>query len=197
MRQKTCPACKTKFTPARPLQVACGWECAIQHTANLKAKRERKEKREAKARLKSRADFTREAQAAFNRWIRHRDADQPCISCGRHHQGQYHAGHFRTTKAAGRLSATEEIHDRRPEGDQGRIHQPAEADQAGFGRLRPCYAGRGLGDGFEAEQFPQTGVHFGFTCLPILPRSKRGMHQSCRLCLCEAGSFTGGANLTV
>lgn len=23
-----------------------------------------------------------------------RDADKPCISCGRHHQGQWHAGHY-------------------------------------------------------------------------------------------------------
>ena len=32
-----------------------------------------------------------------------RDKDEPCISCGRHHQGQYHAGHFRTTAAAPQL----------------------------------------------------------------------------------------------
>ena len=40
-----------------------------------------------------------EAQAAFNKWIRLRDAHLPCISCGRHHQGQYHAGHYRTVGA--------------------------------------------------------------------------------------------------
>lgn len=38
----------------------------------------------------------REAQKAFNAFIRMRDKDDPCISCGRHHQGQYHAGHFKT-----------------------------------------------------------------------------------------------------
>lgn len=103
MRPKTCPVCKTKFTPAKPLQAVCDWPCAIQHAAKLKAKRERKETKEAKARLKTRQDWMREAQAAFNRWIRHRDAGQPCISCGRHHQGQYHAGHYRGTKAAPEL----------------------------------------------------------------------------------------------
>ena len=36
-----------------------------------------------------------EAQAAFNAWIRHRDDKLPCISCQRHHTGQYHAGHYR------------------------------------------------------------------------------------------------------
>jgi len=35
----------------------------------------------------------------FNRFIRLRDADQPCISCQRFHSGQYHAGHYRTVGA--------------------------------------------------------------------------------------------------
>ena len=41
----------------------------------------------------------REAQIAFNKFIRLRDAGQPCISCGRYHQGQWHAGHYRTVGA--------------------------------------------------------------------------------------------------
>ncbi|HDL2201950.1 TPA: recombination protein NinG, partial [Mannheimia haemolytica] len=32
----------------------------------------------------------------FNKFIRLRDKDLPCISCGRHHQGQWHAGHYKT-----------------------------------------------------------------------------------------------------
>lgn len=43
--------------------------------------------------------FTQKAQQAFNQYIRTRDADSPCISCGRHHTGQYHAGHYLTTGA--------------------------------------------------------------------------------------------------
>ena len=34
-------------------------------------------------------------QAALNKLIREvRDAGKPCISCGRYHQGQNHAGHY-------------------------------------------------------------------------------------------------------
>lgn len=33
------------------------------------------------------------------RQLTHGDRHLPCISCGRHHDGQYHAGHFRTTGA--------------------------------------------------------------------------------------------------
>lgn len=41
----------------------------------------------------------KEAQKAFNAYIRKRDEKEPCISCQRHHEGQYHAGHFKTTAA--------------------------------------------------------------------------------------------------
>jgi hypothetical protein len=39
------------------------------------------------------------AQQSFNFFIRKRDKDLPCISCGRYHQGQWHAGHYLTTGA--------------------------------------------------------------------------------------------------
>ena len=38
----------------------------------------------------------REAQKAFNAYIRELDKLEPCISCQRHHEGQYHAGHYKT-----------------------------------------------------------------------------------------------------
>jgi len=78
----------------------CDVDCMAAHgmqkAKEAKAKRERKKTRAAKERLKTLSDHAREAQQAFNAWIRERDACLPCISCGRHHQGQYHAGHYRT-----------------------------------------------------------------------------------------------------
>jgi len=35
-------------------------------------------------------------QTEFNKYIRNRDSKDPCISCNRHHKGQYHAGHYKT-----------------------------------------------------------------------------------------------------
>lgn len=100
MRAKTCRACGNKFEPMKSTQVICySLPCAITHTQNLKAKRERKETKERKAKLKTRRDWLREAQAAFNRYIRTRDMGRPCISCGRHHTGQIHAGHYLSTGA--------------------------------------------------------------------------------------------------
>ena len=70
--------------------------------ARLKAKAG-KEKREAdkatRERLKSRGDWIKEAQTEFNKFIRLRDINEPCISCQKHHSGQYHAGHYLTTSA--------------------------------------------------------------------------------------------------
>ena len=98
--------CGASFTPRNSLQVACSPMCAIHKTAHDKAKKAAKEAseqrmahREAKEKVKTRGDWTKEAQAAFNAFIRARDAHLPCVSCGRHHQGQYHAGHYRTVGA--------------------------------------------------------------------------------------------------
>ena len=66
-------------------------------------KQERKELREAKQRIKTRAEWLKEAQSEVNRYVRLRDKDLPCISCGRFHNGQYHAGHYRTVGSAPEL----------------------------------------------------------------------------------------------
>jgi len=55
---------------------------------------EKKEHKRQKDAIKSRSDWLKEAQAAFNAYIRLRDRVEPCVCCDRHHQGQYHAGHY-------------------------------------------------------------------------------------------------------
>ena len=104
-RPKTCknPACGEKFVAQRLGQAVCSPKCglAIKDVNQDKARKAiaevgRKELRAAKERVKPKGQYMREAQAAFNAWIRARDAAQPCISCGRHHEGKYDAGHYRT-----------------------------------------------------------------------------------------------------
>lgn len=111
-RPKKCknPACGASFPPRRLGQAVCSPACglAIAPANRDKARkaidqRERREIQVRKEKLKSRGDYVREAQQAFNAWVRLRDADQPCISCGRHHQGKYDAGHYRTTAACPEL----------------------------------------------------------------------------------------------
>ncbi len=105
-RKKTCKACREAFVPERSLQSVCSPKCGLALVVASREKdrksfqqRERREIRVRKEQLKSRAEHLREAQAAFNEWVRLRDADLPCISCGRFHDGQYHAGHYRTVGA--------------------------------------------------------------------------------------------------
>ena len=100
---KKCRHCKEKFEPFNSTQVACSAPCALvlgKKAAEKKAKQKQKQKRQwirkQKERLKSRGDHLKEAQQAFNAFIRERDRDQPCISCGTFNAGQYHAGHYRT-----------------------------------------------------------------------------------------------------
>ena len=107
LKEKKCKGCGDKFMPMRPLQSVCSPMCAVKLAQTLRMKQERKELREAKQRIKSRAEWLKEAQSEFNKYIRLRDADQPCISCQRFHSGQYHAGHYRTVGSAPELRFNE------------------------------------------------------------------------------------------
>ena len=101
LKQKTCKSCRQKFVPSRPMQSACSPACAIAIAARKREKQaqqtaaeKRRETRQQLERIKTRAQWLKEAQTAFNAYIRARDAMRPCVSCGRHHNGQYHAGHY-------------------------------------------------------------------------------------------------------
>ena len=102
---KRCKVCRQPFEPRPPRALVCSEDCAGAFAVSKRLKEERraekaaqalerKDKKARKERLKSRSELAREAQQAFNQWVRLRDADKPCISCGRHHEGQYHAGHY-------------------------------------------------------------------------------------------------------
>jgi 5-methylcytosine-specific restriction endonuclease McrA len=104
VKQKTCKSCGGKFRPSfNSTQVVCSPKCALAHAPANQQKarkaidqRERREIKVRKEKLKSRADHLKEAQVVVNQYIRLRDADLPCVSCGRFHDGQWHAGHFRS-----------------------------------------------------------------------------------------------------
>ena len=107
-RPKKCknPACGEKFVAQRLGQAVCSPKCglAIKHVNQEKARKSldqvgRADIKVRKEKLKARADHAKDTQQAFNEWVRLRDADLPCVSCGRHHDGQYHAGHYRTVAA--------------------------------------------------------------------------------------------------
>lgn len=103
VKLKTCKICGSEFRPQQTTQRVCGIRCAIELAEANTAKKLRKQTREAKARLKSRQEWLAEAQQSCNQYIRARDEGLPCVSCGRQHNGQHHASHYRSVGACSSL----------------------------------------------------------------------------------------------
>lgn len=113
-KQKKCCICKTMFKPMNSMQKVCGTLCALDLVSKNKvrdaAKREQEERAKTRVQreaMKSRQQWMREAQSAFNAFIRERDADQPCICCGRAttkvsglNSHGWDAGHYRSVGSA-------------------------------------------------------------------------------------------------
>jgi len=110
-KPKKCKACPKKFIPAKPMQSVCDWKCAEVHAKNLRVKREaseakrvRKETREKKEASRPLSKWLKIVERYCNQYVKLRDFDQPCISCGTTNPSiKYDAGHYRTVKAAPQL----------------------------------------------------------------------------------------------
>lgn len=78
------------------LHAFCSYEHATKWAISQKEKAFKAETAVMKKAIadKDRPLWIKKAQKACNEYIRERDKHLPCISCGRHHNGQYHAGHF-------------------------------------------------------------------------------------------------------
>jgi hypothetical protein len=57
-------------------------------------KENKKKKAETKEKLKTKSQHLKELQVIFNKYIRLRDADEPCISCRTKANVKYDAGHY-------------------------------------------------------------------------------------------------------
>jgi hypothetical protein len=96
-----CKQCKGEYVKFQSTQKVCSNKCALALAKSVVAKIKDKEHNKRKRKLKD-EDKTlqlKKTQAIFNRYIRTRDKQLPCISCNRHHSGQYHAGHYKTVGA--------------------------------------------------------------------------------------------------
>lgn len=108
MKPKVCKVCGSGFIPLRAMASVCSPMCALKKVRADKAqgKRELRARKEA---IKTLPELHKEAQAIFNQWVRARDHDKPCISCGKPppdlsalHAGR-DAGHYRSIGAAKHL----------------------------------------------------------------------------------------------
>ncbi|MBD2811897.1 recombination protein NinG [Xenorhabdus sp. Vera] len=129
-RKRKCKECGEQYEPERQLQNTCSIQCAITKGKKLEQKkreeleRRRKKDNEIKQKLardklkarklavKPRSYWIQQAQQAVNAYIRERDCDLPCVSCGTFISAQWDAGHYRTTAAAPQLRF-----------DEGNIHK--------------------------------------------------------------------------
>lgn len=113
-KPRKCRVCKADFQPSKPLQNVCGPECAIKQAKAKRTKAERiagiADRKVIKAKLdklKTARDWTKEAQIAWNFYVRMRDYGKPCASCGampeQKYGGTMDCSHFRSVGAAPHL----------------------------------------------------------------------------------------------
>jgi len=127
--RRKCAHCREWFHPSRDGQVVCSFECASaigkEQTAKAReaakqkeAQRQRAEEKAGRQRrkakresFKTKAQWDKEAQSAFNRYIRIRDEGKECVSCGNPLIGKSNyltgsaidASHYRSRGAASHL----------------------------------------------------------------------------------------------
>lgn len=115
-KTRKCAACRSEFRTFSTLVKWCSPDCgtavALAKLAKGKAQAEKIQRQADRARreaLKTRSDYLKEAQVAFNAFIRERDKDKPCICCGRTSEKDYltgsnwDCGHYRSTGSAPHL----------------------------------------------------------------------------------------------
>lgn len=120
--RRRCKICREWFHP----RFSNEWWCSPEHGAEYglmlrekeKLKREQQRKKEAqqerrslkirKAALKPLKHWEDVTQRVVNDYIRERDKDEPCISCGTWETVQWEAGHFRSRGSASHLRYHEE-----------------------------------------------------------------------------------------
>ena len=101
-----CKCCKNRFIPLNnnSLQKFCTYqdECikAFADWSKVESvkrvnKEWREEKKVLKEKLKTLSEYEKEAKVFFQHWIRFRDKDQNCISCGTAQTDLWDGGHFK------------------------------------------------------------------------------------------------------
>jgi len=100
-KKTKCKICKQEYVKNHMNHLVCGYECSIEYAKKQQEKREAKKKSENRRALRQwkqsdKSTLKELAQKTFNAYIRLRDKDLPCVSCGTTKQGiQYHASHFK------------------------------------------------------------------------------------------------------
>ncbi|WKS98326.1 recombination protein NinG [Gallibacterium anatis] len=120
MKTYQCAVCKKQFVKKiSSLQKVCSYQCALAFAEAEKKKKQEKLDRQERIKNRKRLkaykeankthnDLIKEAQSAVNKYIRMRDENKECISCGtplisEKLGGGFDAGHYRSRGAAPHL----------------------------------------------------------------------------------------------
>ena len=107
-KHKKCRVCGSSFVAYRPLQKVCGWECSLISAGKQREKAVKADMKQRRLKLKTRSEWLKEAQHAFNSYVRARDEGKPCICCGKPmgewtRGGSIDCGHYRSVGSAPHL----------------------------------------------------------------------------------------------
>lgn len=91
VKKRKCKVCNAEFLPTNTIQPVCNYLCALKFNEKKEVEKRIKQ---MKVEVQSLADLEKIARTVFQQWIRKRDANLPCISCGKTETQQWDAGHF-------------------------------------------------------------------------------------------------------
>ena len=90
-----CKNCREKFEPKHFNQKYCFKpDCVKAWVTSAKKNNWKKEKKKLKEELETVQSLTKKAQRYFNAFIRERDKEKPCVSCGKKLASKFDAGHY-------------------------------------------------------------------------------------------------------
>lgn len=87
---KPCKVCSKPFNQFKTTGVVCSVKCAIRYgKSELRA-----QKKETRDNVIKYSKLMSEAKSSFQSWVRKRDENNPCISCGKLRAEQWDGGHY-------------------------------------------------------------------------------------------------------
>ena len=142
-KPRKCKVCGDEYQPFNSIQKVCGPKCAIElvkqdnakklaKDQKIKEKLERHDLKRRRKALKRNSEYLSEAQTDCNKYIRLRDINEPCPSCGKFdHEipdifvgGKWDAGHFKSRGAYPELRFNE-----------NNIHKQCKSCNGGSGKF--------------------------------------------------------------
>lgn len=117
-KHRNCKVCNERFKPAAIYEWWCCEEHKIEYAVLVmkerrkqnydneikqRQERQKEDRKQLKVRrinAQPKSYWIKQAQQAVNAFVRARDSNLPCVSCGTHSAAQWDAGHYRTTAAA-------------------------------------------------------------------------------------------------